>query len=32
MHRLFEDENLVFLAELTDQHQDFLACHFFLLR
>ncbi len=25
VHRLLEDENLVFFAELSDQHQDFLA-------
>ena len=27
VHRLLEHENLVFLAELADQHQDLLARH-----
>lgn len=27
MHRLLEDEDLVFFAELADQHQNFLARH-----
>ena len=30
MHGLLEDENLVFLAELADQHQYLLARHPFL--
>src|SRR5262249_49750117 len=29
LHRLLEDEDLVFLAELADQHQDLLAGHHF---